>query len=59
MKPLKKWNRIAKVKAIIIGILFLPNLIKPTNNINLPGYDLLIVAFLFPIIVITIMNKKD
>jgi hypothetical protein len=45
-KMFKNWNRTGKIKALILGVLFLPNIVWPINS----STDSSITSSLFPLI---------
>jgi hypothetical protein len=54
---LKNWNRIGKFKAIIIGILALPNLLAPIKFESQEFFSMILLPFMFPIVAIPLISK--
>jgi len=54
---MKDWNKTGKIKAIILGILFLPNIIKPIGAQPNMSFAMIIVPLVFGIIVIPFITK--
>lgn len=56
---MKNWNKTGKVKAIILGILFLPNIIKPIGGAPDFGFAMIIMPLIFGIIAIPFITKVN
>ena len=57
---IKKWNKTGKIKAIILGVLALPNLLIPFGGQEIYGLEYIFIPFLFACIsipLIIIFNK--
>lgn len=54
---MKDWNKTGKIKAIILGILFLPNLIKPIGAQPDFGFTMIIMPLIFGVIAIPFITK--
>ena len=54
---MKDWNKTGKIKAIILGILFLPNLIKPIGAQPDFGFTMIIMPLIFGVIAIKFITK--
>jgi hypothetical protein len=54
---MKDWNKTGKIKAIILGILFLPNLVKPIGAQPDFGFAIIVMPLIFGIIAIPFITK--
>jgi len=54
---MKDWNKTGKIKAIILGIIFLPNIIKPIGVQPDSGLAMIIMPLIFGIIAIPFITK--
>lgn len=54
---MKDWKKIGKIKAIILGILFLPNIIKPIGAQSDMSFAMIIMPLIFGIITIPFITK--
>jgi hypothetical protein len=54
---MKDWNKTGKVKAIILGVLFLPNIIKPIGAQPDMSFAMIIMPLIFGIIAIPFITK--
>jgi len=54
---MKDWNKTGKIKAIILGIIFLPYIIKPIGSQPDSGLAMIIMPLIFGIIVIPFITK--
>lgn len=53
------WNKTGKIKALILGILFLPNILKPIGAKADFGFAMIIMPFIFGIIAIPLIVKVN
>lgn len=56
---MKDWNKTGKIKAIILGFLFLPNIIKPIAAQLHLSFAMIIMPLIFGIIAIPILSKMN
>jgi hypothetical protein len=54
---MKDWNKTGKIKAIILGILFLPNVIKPIGSQPDMSFAMIIMPLIFGLIAIPFITK--
>ncbi len=54
---MKDWNKTGKIKAIILGVLFLPNIIKPIGAQPDFGFAMIVMPLIFGIIAIPFIAK--
>ncbi|MCB0804124.1 MAG: hypothetical protein KDB74_13585 [Flavobacteriales bacterium] len=54
---MKDWNKTGKIKAVILGILFLPNIIKPIGAQPDMSIVMLLAPFIFGIVAIPFITK--
>lgn len=54
---MKNWNRTGKVKAIILGLLFLPNIIKPIGAQPEMNFVMIIMPLIFGAVAIPFITK--
>ena len=56
---MKDWNKTGKIKAIILGILFLPNIIKPIGAQPNFGFAMIVMPLIFGLIAIPLIIKVN
>lgn len=54
---MKDWNKTGKIKAIILGVLFLPNIIKPIGAQPDFGFAMIVMPLIFGLIAIPFIAK--
>lgn len=54
---MKSWNKTGKIKAVIIGLLALPNLLMPIGVTGKQGFMMILVPLIFGCIVIPLITK--
>lgn len=54
---MKDWNRTGKIKAIILGILFLPNIIIPIEAKHDMSFAMIIMPLIFGVVAIPFITK--
>ena len=54
---MKDWNKTGKIKAVILGVLFLPNIIKPIGAQPNMSFLMVLMPLVFGIIAIPFITK--
>ena len=54
---MKDWNKTGKIKAVILGILFLPNIIKPIGAQPNMSFVMILMPLVFGIVAIPFITK--
>jgi hypothetical protein len=52
-----KWNKTGKIKAIVLGLLAMPNLLVPTGSIGQQGLLMILMPLIFANVAIPLMAK--
>jgi len=53
----KKWNKTGKIKAIVLGLLALPNLLAPIGAVGQQGLAIILMPLIFATIAIPLIAK--
>lgn len=54
---IKHWNRTGKIKAIVLTLFCLPNLIAPIGAVGQPGFAMILMPLIFGAVSIPLITK--